>query len=75
MTVIADGESIRAVIALAPPSVENAEVNAPMAASLLTARAGRFQRTAGIIQPDVTAGDHLAGDVNIVILNEDEVAF
>src|ERR1051325_5523102 len=46
-----------------------------MAAGLLRAGPGGFQRAARFVQPDVAAGDHLPGDMDIVIFNEDQMAF
>src|SRR5207253_333656 len=46
-----------------------------MTTGLLPAGPGGFQRPARIVQPDIAARNHLAGDMNIVILNKDQVAF
>ena len=74
MRIVADGKTIRAVVAFAPPAVQNAEVQAAMAAGFLAAGAGSFERTARIVQPNVAAGNHLPRDMDVVILDEDQVA-
>src|SRR6185295_4838699 len=53
---------------------ENAEVESAVAADLHAAGAGRLQRTARIIQPDVDALDEIACDVDVVVLDEDDAA-
>src|SRR5438093_4872497 len=69
-----DGEAVGAVVALAPPAVEDAQVEAAVAADFLAARAAGFQRAPRRVQPDVASGDHLAGDVHVVVFDEDERA-
>ena len=75
MGIIADGESIGAVVALTPPAIKNAEVEAAVATGLHATGAGSFERAARIVQPDITAGNHLPADVHVVVLYEHEVAF
>src|SRR5581483_11314144 len=72
--VFADRETVRAVVAFAPPAVEDAEVQTAVAAGFHAARAGGFERTPRIVQPDVAAGNHLARDVDVVVLDEHETA-
>ena len=74
MRVVANGEAVLAVEAFAPPAVEDAEVQAAVAAGLHAAGAAGFERAPRIIQPHIAAADHLAGDVDIVVLDEDEAA-
>src|SRR5215510_8760569 len=45
-----------------------------MTGRFLTARSGSFKRTARIVQPHIAARDHLARDVDIVILDKNEVS-
>ena len=71
---VADGKTVRAVVAFAPPAVEDAEVQAAVAAGLHAAGAGGFERAARVVQPDVAAGHHLPRDVDVVIFDEHEVA-
>ena len=73
MRIVADGKAVGAVVAFAPPAVEDAQVQAAVAAGLYAAGAGSFQRTARIVQPHVAAGNHLPRDVNIVVLDENQV--
>ena len=74
MRIVADGEAVGAVVAFAPPAVEDAEVQAAVAAGLHAAGAGGFERTPRIVQPDVAAGNHLPGDVDVVVFHEHQVA-
>ena len=74
MRVVADGEAVLAVEAFAPPTVEDAEVQAAVAARLHAAGAARFERAARVVQPDIAAAHHLARDMDIVILDEDQFA-
>src|SRR5688572_21665356 len=46
-----------------------------MAAGFLPGSAGSFERTTRIVEPDIAAGNHLARDVHVIILDEDEAAF
>src|SRR2546423_10170611 len=74
MRVCADGKAVAAVVTFAPPSIQNAEVQTSVAAGLLATGAGGFQRPARIVEPNVTAGNHLPGDMHVVVLDEDQVA-
>ena len=73
MRILADGEAVGAVVAFAPPAVEDAQVQAAVAAGLHAAGAGGFQRTARVVQPDVAAGHHLPRHVHVVVLDEHQV--
>src|SRR5258706_9803122 len=75
MRVVTDGKTVCAVVAFAPPTVEDAEVEATMRASFHAAGAGGFERTAWVVQPHVAAGNHLSGNVHVVVLNENQVTF
>src|SRR5262245_7584138 len=74
MAVGADRKTVRAIIAFAPPAIEDAQVQAAVAAGFLAAGTGGFERAARVVQPYVATGNHLARNVHIVILDEDEVA-
>ena len=74
MRIAADGEAVGAVVAFAPPAVQDAEVQAAVATGLHAAGAGGFERAARVVQPDVAAGHHLARDVDVVVLDEHQVA-
>src|SRR5215472_14225978 len=74
MSIFADGETVGSVVAFTPPAIKDAEVEAPVAAGFHAAGAGSFERPAGSVEPDIAAGDHLAGDVDVVVLQEDEMA-
>src|SRR4029077_10506056 len=65
-----DGKSVGAVVTLAPPAVEDAEVQATMAAGFHAAGAGCFERSARIVQPDIAARYHLPGDMDIIIFHK-----
>src|SRR5213078_3947202 len=68
------GESICAVIAFAPPAIEDAQIEATMAAGFHAAGARRFQWPSRCVQPNVAACSHLPGHVHVVIFNEHQVA-
>ena len=74
MTVAADGETVGAVVTFAPPAVHDAQVQAAVTTGLLPAGAGGFQGAARIVQPDVAAGNHLPRHMNVIILDEHQVA-
>ena len=74
MRIVADGKAIGAVVAFAPPAIEDAEVQAAVAAGFHAAGAGSFQRPARIVQPDVAAGNHLPRHMDIVVLDENQMA-
>ncbi len=67
---LADGEAVSAVEGLAPPTVEDREVQRPVEHRLLAARAGGLQRSPRVVQPDVDALDHVPADVDVVVLDE-----
>src|SRR5262249_10896679 len=69
-----NGKAVCAVETLAPPTIENAQVQAPMTARLHAAGAGGLERAPRIIEPNVAAGHHLARDVHVIIFEEDQVA-
>src|ERR1035438_5545978 len=73
MRILADGEAVGAVVAFAPPAVEDAQVHATVTAGFHAAGAGGLERTARVVQPDVATAHHLARDVDVVVLNEDEI--
>src|SRR5437762_2213026 len=75
MGIVPDGESVGPVVALPPPTVENAEIEAPMATRLHATGAGCLQGPARIVQPDITPGNHLPPDVHIVVFYENQAAF
>src|SRR2546423_4200292 len=74
MAVSADGKAIRAVVAFPPPPIQNAQVQAAMAARFLSAGARGFERPPWVVQPYVAARHHLARDVHIIILDEYDIA-
>src|SRR5665213_4532363 len=75
MSVITNGEAVGPVITFAPPAVHDAQVQTAVASGFLAARARCLQRTPRIVQPDVASRNHLPRDVNIIILNEHQIAF
>ena len=44
-----------------------------MGATLLPARPGGFKRTPRIVQPHIAAADHLARDMDVIILHDHQV--
>ena len=71
--ILADGEAVGAVVAFAPPAVEDAQIEAAVDAGLHAAGAGGLERPAGGVEPHVAAGDHLAGDVHVIVLEKHQV--
>src|SRR5262249_48934321 len=62
-----------AVVALAPPAVEDAQVQTTVTARLHAAGAGCLERAPRVVQPDIAAGKHLSCDVHVIVLDEHEV--
>src|SRR5690606_29065289 len=58
--------------ALAPPAVEDAQVEPTVDRHLLPARAARLEGTPRIVEPEIDALDHVARDLDIVVLEEDD---
>src|SRR5687767_6702289 len=75
VSVVADRETIRAVVSFAPPSIYDGEIQAAMAAGFLSGGARSFERAARIIEPNVAAGNHLTRDMHVIVLDKDEPAF
>ena len=65
---------LRAVVGFGPPAVEHRQVQPAVEHDLLAAGARGFQRTAGIVQPDVDALDQVPADVDVVVFDEDDPA-
>src|SRR5262245_3739130 len=74
MCIGADGKTVGAVIAFTPPAIEDAQVQAAVAAGLLAAGARSLQRPARVVQPNIASGNHLPGDVHVIILDKDQVS-
>src|SRR3954471_11745632 len=74
MRVFSNRKTVGAVIPFAPPAIQDAEVQTPVAPPFHAARPRGFQGPARRIQPDIAAGNHLPGHVDIVILEEDKAA-
>ncbi len=72
--VFADGEAVGAVVGLAPPTVEDAEVEAPVAGGLHPAGARGLQRPPRRVEPHVAARGHRPCHMHVVVLDEDQVA-
>src|SRR3989442_855130 len=71
MDVVLDGADGRAVVGgvgLAPPAVQDGQVDAAVAAHLHAAGARGFQGAARVIQQDVDALHQVAGHVDVVVL-------
>ena len=63
-----------AVVRLGPPAVEDREVQPAVEHHLLAAGARRLERPARVVEPDVDALDQVAADVDVVVLDEDDLA-
>src|SRR5215469_9883213 len=68
-----DGKTIQAVVGFSPPAIQNRQVKTTVQHYLLTARSRGFERTPGIVQPDIDSLHQVAADIDIVILDEDEL--
>src|SRR5205085_10793947 len=71
----ADGPAVIAVEALAPPTVEHAQIQSAVGRQFHSAGAAGFERTQWIVQPKINALDEPARDVSVVILDEDHPVF
>ena len=63
------------LVALNPPTVENRELHYTVHYALLTAGTRCLQRTGRSIQPYVNALNHLASQLHIVVLQEEDLTY
>ncbi len=68
------GPSGTLLVALDPPAVEHGELHHAVHHALLARRARSLQRTGRGVHPDVDALNHLAGQVHVVVLQEEYLA-
>src|SRR5438876_11984177 len=73
MSIFADSKAIGAIVTFAPPAIEDAEIEAAMAAGFHPAGARGLQRTARGVKPNITTRNHLPRHVHVVILDENQV--
>src|SRR5258708_23772459 len=66
------GETVHAIDGFGPPPIEDGKIQAAMQHNFLAARARSFQRTAGIVEPDIDALHKVAPDVDVIVLDEHE---
>ena len=66
----ADAEAVQTVVGLGPPAVEDRQVESAVEHHLLTAGAGRLERTAWRVEPHVDALDQVAAEVDVVVFDE-----
>ena len=71
-TAVADGETVLAVVRFIPPAVQNRKRKTPVENRFLPAGAAGFEGPSGIVQPHIHALYQMAGDVVIVILDEND---
>ena len=71
----ADRPAVFAVVAFAPPAVQDAQVEAAVGREFHAARARGFERTQRVVEPEIDALGEAASDERVVILDEDEAAF
>jgi hypothetical protein len=69
---MANGETILAIVGFVPPAIENREIQTPVQNDLLTAGAASLQWSSRGVQPHVHSLDKVAGDVVIVVLDEND---
>src|SRR5215471_1616236 len=67
-------KAIQAVIRLGPPSVEDREVQSAVEHDLLAAGAGRFERTARIVEPNVHSLNEVTPKVYVIVFDEQDLA-
>ena len=70
----ADGPARVQLTRLGPPAVLNADVERPVEGGLHARGAAGLLGTAGVVKPDIAALDQKAGDVHIVVLEEEDAA-
>ena len=70
----ADRPAVVAGPALVPPAVEDADVDDAVRRGLHAARPRRLERPARVVEPDVDAGDEIAGDPDVVVLEDEDPA-
>ena len=70
----ADREPVLAVVALRPPPVEHREIQPAVEHDLLAAGAAGFERPPRVVQPHVDALHEVTADVDVVVLDEQDLA-
>src|SRR5437899_5805213 len=70
----ADGPAVVLGISLHPPAIQDAQVDAAVGADFHAAGAGRFQGPARIVQPNVNPLHHVAGQVDLIVFQENDAA-
>ncbi len=70
---VSDPPAVLAVITFAPPAVWNAQIQHSVDRRLDPACARRLHRPDGVVQPHVHALDQPAGDVHVVVLDEENM--
>src|SRR5207249_10856952 len=68
----ADGPTIVSIITFAPPTIENAKVEAAIRWRFHSAGAARFQRAQRIVQPKINGLHQAPRDISVVVLDEDD---
>ena len=70
----ADGPAVLAVVALCPPAIEDTTVRLTIERRLLTAGATGLVWTDRIIEPEVRTRDQVAGHIDVIVFQEDDLA-
>ena len=70
---VTDREAIRAVVRFGPPAVEDRQVQAAIENYFLAARSRSFERPAWIVQPNVHTLHHVAGNIDVIVLDEHDL--
>ena len=68
--ILPDGPTVLAVVPFAPPSVQHGKVQGAVDGGFLAGGSRGFERPQRRVQPDVHALDEVAGQVDVVILQE-----
>src|SRR5512139_74682 len=67
---VTNGETILTIVGFVPPAIENGEIQTPVQNDLLTAGAASLQWSSRVVQPHIHSLDEVAGDVIIVVFDE-----
>ena len=70
----ADGEPVQPVVGFRPPPVEHRQIQSAVQHDLLSAGAARLERPPRVVEPHVDALDEIAADVDVVVLDEEQLA-
>src|ERR1043165_10159468 len=73
MRILANSESICAIVAFTPPPIQNAQIQTARADGFHAAGTRSFQGTPGCVEPNITPGNHLARHVHIIVFQKYQI--